>query len=185
MMLVALTIIIIRHGVVVPEGSVILLKLQAQQQFQARDREGRVKYAGHGDPLDRAHPFRPHREDHQQGPRTSRIRPPTQFIRDLMVLGQEDILKRVEKLIPQLTKICSHELGSTDPDRGETYFHSHPCTCFLTQCISKPRSRTKSKSKPTAPPISSYLCSPYCIGRFGCLWTPTASPPFTPKPTKL
>lgn len=35
-----------------------------------------------------------------------------------MVLGQEDIVKRVEKLIPSLTKICSHDLTSADPDRG-------------------------------------------------------------------
>ncbi len=49
-----------------------------------------------------------------------------QFVRDIMVLGQEDVVKRVEKLIPQLTKICSHELTSSDPDRGETYFHDHP-----------------------------------------------------------
>ena len=53
------------------------------------------------------------------------------FVRDIMVLGQEDVVKRVEKLIPQLTKICSHDLPSSDPDRGETYFHDHPCTLAL------------------------------------------------------
>jgi len=44
-----------------------------------------------------------------------------------MILGQEDIVKRVEKLIPILVKICSYELNSSDPDRGETFFHDHPC----------------------------------------------------------
>ena len=49
-----------------------------------------------------------------------------------MILGHEAIIKRVERLVPHLTKICSHELGSADPDRGDTFFHYHPAYSRLT-----------------------------------------------------
>lgn len=86
-----------------------------------------------------------------------------------MVLGQEDILKKVEKLVPQLTKICSHELGSADPDRGESYFHNHPSTQLATQSTSKPiRWKIKSKSILMDLPTLYYHFSRFYTGLSGC-----------------
>lgn len=43
-----------------------------------------------------------------------------------MILGREDVVESVKKLVPHLLKICSHDLESDDPNRGETIFHEHP-----------------------------------------------------------
>ena len=92
------------------------------------------------------------------------------FIRDIMVLGQEDIVRKVEKLIPQFTKVCSHDLNSADPDRGETYFHDHPGNSQISQLtLNLQMQKKRSKWTHLDPLISSSVSNPFYIGPSGYL----------------
>lgn len=49
-----------------------------------------------------------------------------QFARDIMILGRQDVINELTKLVPHMLKVCSYRLESDDLNRGETYFYDHP-----------------------------------------------------------
>jgi hypothetical protein len=92
----------------VQKGSGIVLKLQAHHCLQTLNRKRRRKHPRHRHPLDGTDTQRSQLKNHFEGLGSQSTYTLIQFIRDIMVLGQEDVIKKVEKLVPQLTKICSH-----------------------------------------------------------------------------
>lgn len=49
-----------------------------------------------------------------------------QFARDIMILGRQDVINQLTKLVPHMLKVCSYHLDLNDPNRGESYFFEHP-----------------------------------------------------------
>lgn len=49
-----------------------------------------------------------------------------QFAKDIMILGRQDVINQLTKLVPHMLKVCSYRMDSDDPNRGETYFYEHP-----------------------------------------------------------
>jgi len=43
-----------------------------------------------------------------------------------MVLGRQDVINELVKIVPHMLQVCSFRLESDDPDRGESYFYNHP-----------------------------------------------------------
>lgn len=43
-----------------------------------------------------------------------------------MILGRQDVINELTRLVPHMLKICSYKLESDDPNRGESFFYSHP-----------------------------------------------------------
>lgn len=50
----------------------------------------------------------------------------TQFARDIMILGRQDVINQLGKIVPHMLKVCSFKMESDDPNRGEAFFHDHP-----------------------------------------------------------
>lgn len=40
------------------------------------------------------------------------------FARDIMVLGKQEVVNKLKRIVPHLIKICCHRLESDDPNRG-------------------------------------------------------------------
>ena len=40
-----------------------------------------------------------------------------------MILGKQEVIDSVEKLLPTINAICFYKAGDSDKNRGESYFH--------------------------------------------------------------
>ena len=43
-----------------------------------------------------------------------------------MILGRQDVVTALIKIVPHMLKICSFRLEDDNFDKGETFFNDHP-----------------------------------------------------------